>query len=99
MANNDRDLIHDVVELTRETVLEVAERTAAASTFADYIYRESEVDALWSLADIAATRPQPGVDLDRMAAIRDRLQQAHDLLPDQEGAEAAKLLKAIAADL
>ncbi|WP_425307501.1 hypothetical protein AADG42_01645 [Ammonicoccus fulvus] len=99
MANNERNRIHDVVELTRETVLEVAERTAMADTFADYIYRESEVDALWSLADIAATRPQPGVDLEKMARIRDRLQEAHDHLPEHEGAQAAALLKDIANDL
>ncbi|MDO5499010.1 MAG: hypothetical protein Q4F67_04930 [Propionibacteriaceae bacterium] len=99
MAQSDRDRIHDVVELTPTTVLEVAERTASATSFADYIYRESEIDALWSLADIAATRPQPGTDPEHFAQIRDRLQEAHDLLPDQQGEQAAEILREVAGRL
>lgn len=99
MADNERDRIFDVVELTPETVLEVAERTAAAQTFSDYIYRESELDALWSLADIAATRPQPGTDTEHFARLRDRLEEAHDLLPDERGADAAAILREVAKEL
>lgn len=85
-----------VEELTADVMRAVADRVAVAVSFTDLVYRESEIDALWSLADIAARGQAPGAP--RLRALRDELGRAHDLLPDGRRAEAAEILRK-AADL
>lgn len=89
-SNADRNKIYQVEELTPSTILEVAERVAVASSFEDLIYRESEIDALWSLADIAAKTDSAA---QRWADLRDRIGVAHDLVPEGEVTEAAEVLR------
>lgn len=90
------DDIIPVEELTRDAMLEVAGRVRSASGFAELIYRESEIDALWSLADIAARDAALAADpgAARAAALRDEIGRAHDLLADGQCPEAAAILRA-----
>lgn len=84
-----------VEELTPGTLLAVASRVLRAGGFAGLVYRESEIDALWSLADIAARdaglAASPGAA--RAAAVRDEIGRAHDLLADGDCAQAAAILR------
>lgn len=85
--------IHQVERLDRATVGAVAARVAEAVSFEDLIYRESELDALWSLADIAAGSEarEPWVRL------RELLGRAHDHVPEGEVADAARVLREVCA--
>ena len=91
-----RSKIYQVQELTAETITAVADRVARATTFEDLIYRESEIDALWSLADIAARTAELDntADRDRWAELRERLWEAHDLVPEGRCTESAAVLRA-----
>jgi hypothetical protein len=61
--------------LSPETVEAVIDRIHASTDFDHLVYRESEVDALWSLADMAARRAEPGAD-----TLVDLLWAAHELI-------------------
>ena len=88
-------------DLAPRTLLEVAGRLDVAGSFEDLIYRESEVDALWTLVDLEARRAElDGAveEAQRWAGVRERLWAVHDLIPEGRGPEAAALLRALAAD-
>ena len=89
------DDILPVEELTAGVMATIADRVAAAVSFTDLIYRESEIDALWSLADIAARDAtlSAAPDAPRWHALRDEIGRAHDLLPDGHSTEAATILR------
>jgi hypothetical protein len=80
------------------TILGVAERLKSASTFEDFVYRESEMDALFTLADIALNESR---DEDRrngayhtdLVAIRDLVFAAHDFTHDSNVGQATELLE------
>lgn len=94
--------IHQVTELAPSTLLEIAARLDQATSFADQIYRESEIDALWTLVDIQlrdAGLADDDVALDRWQSLHSRLWVAHDLIPDGRCAEAAVILRELAAAL
>lgn len=93
--NRARNRIYPVESLTAETITAVADRVARATTFEDLIYRESEIDALWSLADIAARTAEldNASDKDRWAKLRERLWEAHDLVPEGRCTESAAVLR------
>jgi regulator of RNase E activity RraA len=59
------------------------------------IDRESEIDALWSLADIAARDAALAADpgASRASALRDEIGRAHDLVADGQCPEAAAILR------
>lgn len=91
-----RNRIYQVTELVPETLLGIAERLEEASTFADQIYRESEIDALWTLVDIQVRQAELAGDaeaLDRWRELHRRLWVAHDLIPDGRCAESAAVLR------
>jgi hypothetical protein len=91
-------MIWQVEALTADAVLAVADRVAIATSFEDLIYRESEIDALWTLADIAvidAGRRQDG-DVAHWTRVRDQIALAHDLVPEGGCAEAAAVLRKLA---
>ena len=98
----DRTRSHQVSELTSETVLAIAHRLDAASTFADQVYRESEIDALWTLVDIEVRQAEiagDGAGLERWGDLRRRLWIAHDLVPEGHCAQAAAVLRDLASCL
>lgn len=68
------DLVR-IEALSSEAVEAVIARIDASTDFDHLVYRESEVDALWSLADMAARRAEPGAE--RLVEL---LWTAHDLL-------------------
>jgi hypothetical protein len=94
--------IHQVTELAPATLLEIAARLDLATSFADQIYRESEIDALWTLVDIRLREAGLAGDsraLERWQSLHSRLWVAHDLVPDGRCAEAAVILRELAAAL
>lgn len=96
-----RNRIYQVTDLEPETILAVAERTAAATTFEDFIYRESEVDAMWTQVDILIRHAElnESPDLERLNRLRDKMWKAHDLIAASKPAEAAAILRDLVGDL
>ncbi|MBO0685806.1 MAG: hypothetical protein J2P45_21890 [Candidatus Dormibacteraeota bacterium] len=79
--------IVEVRELEPLTVSRVIAQLEVSTEFEHLVYRESELDALWSLADMAARAGRPGAE--RALAL---LWQAHDQVGDGRPAEAVEAL-------
>ena len=106
------DLFEDfdpaIDDLQPETIEGVAERVAEAEGFAELVYRECEINALWSLADIGLSGAESrskaswnvgGTQLSRslLARLRDRFEEAYALLADSSLSEASRVLADAAA--
>jgi len=97
-----RNRIYQVTELTSDVLLGIAERLDVATSFADQIYRESEIDALWTQVDIQVRQAGLAGDAERLAhwrSLHARLWTAHDLIPEGRCTEAATILRELAATL
>lgn len=99
-GNEERQYL--VEDLSVETVTALAGRLAAATRFEHLVYRESEIDALWTLADIAlgaarrCAAPEPA-EIQTLTKLKDLISRAHDLVPDGQVQDAAELLRQAAA--
>ena len=88
-------------ELSAASIRDVARRLNHSSGFTELVYRESEMDALFTLADIAIStaRSAPAnssTDQRRqghIAEIRGLIFKAHDCSHDDETVQAAALLE------
>jgi hypothetical protein len=97
-----RNRIYQVTELTPAALLGIAERLEVATSFEDQIYRESEIDALWTLVDIEVRQAELAGDTPALSRWRDlhsRLWVAHDLVPEGRCSDAAVILRELAAGL
>ena len=85
-----------IERLDGPTILGVAERLGCASTFEDFVRRESEMDALFTLADSAigdgARDTGGGVHATRLHELRDLIFAAHDRTHESDAKGAITLL-------
>lgn len=97
-----------VDDLQPETITAVAERIARSEGFSELVYRECEINALWSLADIGISGSEHrslgswvvgGAPLSRalLFRLRERFEEAYELLVDSATAEASRVLEEAAA--
>lgn len=96
-----------VCDLLPETIEAVAARLLVSDTFEKLVYRECELDALWSLADIAvemmtlketgnrikAWQVLPENSERNLVMLRAMLESAHDLTVAAKPVEAAAVLR------
>lgn len=96
----DLDSILPVDNLSDLTLQALIDRIARSTTDEHFIYRETELDELWRLADMAVRRGEAVGHRgpDQVLAMRDAIHQAHDLV-GMEGKplEAAEALRAAVA--
>lgn len=86
----DLDQLHPIEDLTRRTLLDLADRIAASKTEEQLVYRECEVDELWRLLGPAHAA---GDNRD----LRDAVMEVHDLIGvDADVRKAADRLRSIA---
>jgi hypothetical protein len=85
----------DIRDLNAATVESVIRHLGASSRPEHLVYRESELDALWTLADMATRTPGGGTALEAL----DRLWTAHDLVGEGRCVEATAELKQLAEEL
>ncbi len=90
------DDIHEIDDWSQITIWALVDRIQKSSTFEHSVYRETEIDELWRILDIASAsavreaKPE-AADLIHLKAIA---MQAHDLIGmESKFAEAAELLK------
>ena len=96
-----------IEDLLPQTISGLASRLLVTTTFADRVYRESEMDALWTMADMAVAemeeaerhgakimpRPElPNASQANLVTLSDLIFRAHDLNADGESVKAAELL-------
>jgi hypothetical protein len=87
-----------IEHLDAATIRGVAERLNSASTFEDFVYRESEMDALFTLADVALNERR-GVNQSEdarhaeLTKLRALIFAAHDFTHDSDARHAIELLE------
>ena len=90
------DEIHDIDDWSQITIWVLIDRIQKSSGFEHYIYRESELDELWRILDIAsATALREGsMEAEKLLHLKSIAMKAHDLIGVEENlAAAAELLK------
>jgi len=91
------DEIHDVDDHSEITVKAMIERLRRSRTEEHYIYRETELDEMWRIIDIALRRAELGADQRvKLAELRSAVERAHDLVGvDLQPLQAAAVLEAM----
>jgi hypothetical protein len=92
------DDIHAVDDLSQITMRALIDRLRRSTTAEQLIYRETELDEMWRLADIALAEAERkrGADRERLRRIKDAVMRAHDLVGvDMQPRAAADILRAL----
>ena len=109
VEERDRPEPERIENLLPATIEGVAERLLTSHTFQELVYRESEMDALFTLVDIAIKTARHGNTIGPppdphallaspdLYSMRDLIFAAHDMTHDDRTAEAADLLRQAAA--
>ena len=76
------DEIHDIDDWSQITIWSLIDRILRSDGFSHSIYRETELDELWRILDIAsATAVREGdADAPRLLQLKATAMQAHDLI-------------------
>ncbi len=92
----DLDDILPIENFSDLTIQNLADRMQRSNSFEQYVYRESEMDELWRLLDVAVRTGDPdGLrSEEKLRMMRDLVHKAHDLV-GMEGKpkEAAEILR------
>ena len=96
-----------IQDLLPQTISALADRLLSTTTFADRIYRESEMDALWTMADMAVSEMEeaqrrgakivprlelPNASQQNLVTLSDLIFRAHALNADGDSQKAAEVL-------
>lgn len=84
-----------VTDFSPETLREIADHIAASSSFEHFVYREAELDAVWSLTGFAIRWENDPSKRDAVALLRNVAHQAHDLIGEERPAEALDALRSL----
>jgi hypothetical protein len=105
MSEQDRPQPDAIENLLPATIEGVAARLLTSQTFEELVYRESEMDALFTLVDIAIKTARHGNEIGPppspdalvispdLYRLRDLIFEAHDLTHDDQVERAAALLR------
>ena len=91
------DDIHDIDDHSEITMKAMIARLRASRTEEQFVYRETELDEMWRIVDIAIRRAdQDPAELDRLREIRAAIERSHDLVGmELQPIAAAQALEAI----
>ena len=104
-GEHEREEPWAVVDLRPASFEAIADRLLASRSFEELVYRESEMDALFTLADIAvkeqeraraetlAAGTDPSPVEQHLRSLRSLIFEAHDLSHDDQNEEAARTLR------
>ena len=87
-----------VRNFTPETLAAIAAQLEASTDFEHLVYREAELDAIWSITGFALSRAQvghvlPPADREVAVELHAAAHRAHDLVGEGRPREAAALLR------
>ena len=82
-----------VSDFSPDTLKSIAEHLEASTDFEHLVYREAELDAIWSLTGFSLAQDSDGTDLARVMRLHEGAHRAHDLVGERKPREAAALLR------
>ncbi|HEV2202422.1 MAG TPA: hypothetical protein VGR73_21605 [Bryobacteraceae bacterium] len=87
--------IVSVADFSDETLRAMVAALEVSTEFEHLIYRESELDAVWSIAGFALKDEPDVVRREMIARLKETALLAHDLVADSRPREAADALKTL----
>ena len=84
-----------VVDFSLETLRQIADHIAASTRFEHFIYREAELDAIWSLTGFAIRSERDPVKRNQVELLRRVTHRAHDLIGEQKPGQALDALDSL----
>ena len=87
------DHIVRVVDCSPKTVTGIVDQIEISTTFEHFVYREAELDALWSLTGFLLQYEKDAGEHAAIAELNRAVHRAHDLLAERRVAEAIESLR------
>jgi hypothetical protein len=84
-----------VTDFSPDTLREMIAHLEASTDFEHLVYRESELDAVWSITGFALKYEPNAIQREAIARLHEIAQVAHDLVADQRPKEAAEILRSL----
>ena len=81
-----------VVDFSPETLRQIADHIAVSTRFEHFIYREAELDAIWSLTGFAIRSERDPLKRNEVELLRSAAHRAHDLIGEQKPDQALDAL-------
>jgi hypothetical protein len=82
-----------VSDFSSETLRKIIDRLEISTEFEHLIYREAELDAIWSITGFFIGNAQNSDELQLAARLHSAAHEAHDLVASGRPADAARLLR------
>ena len=82
-----------VTDFAPETLQSIVDHLEASTTFEHLVYREAELDAIWSITGFYLANLRDPRHRDELALLHEVAHQAHDLVGSRRPKEAANLLR------
>jgi hypothetical protein len=92
MELNPRHIVA-VTDLSAETLRSIIAHLEVSTDFEHLVYRESELDAIWSIAGFLLERQPDSARRDKMLHLRGVAHRAHDLVAARLPHDAAEVLR------
>jgi hypothetical protein len=84
-----------VRDFSRDTLQDIAAHLEVSSRFEHFVYREAELDAVWSLTSFALRRTGDPETRNAAARIHEAAHRAHDLVGEHRRSEALTALRSV----
>ncbi len=82
-----------VANFSPETLRDVIAHLEVSTDFEHLVYREAELDAIWSLTGFFLCNAPDSAERHQVALLHDTAHRAHDLVADRRPRDAAMLLR------
>ena len=94
MLSNPEHIV-SVRDFSPETLREMIAHLEASTEFEHLVYRESELDAVWSITGFALKHETNAIQREAIARLHEIAEVAHDLVADHRPKEAAEILRSL----
>ncbi len=84
-----------VTDFSPETLSSIIEHLEQSTSFEHLVYREAELDAIWSATSFFLTQARDPTERATLSRLHQAAHQAHDLVGEGRAAEAAGILRAL----
>ena len=96
-ADPDPAHIVRVIDCSPDTLAGILAQMECSTTFEHFVYREAELDAVWSITDFLLRSEKDAAARAAIAELHRVVHRAHDLLGERRIAEAIASLRPFAA--
>lgn len=87
------DRIVAVNNFSPQTLRAIIDHLEVSTDFEHFVYRESELDAIWSITGFALRSSLSPADREAVTRLHDFALTAHDLVADRRPRDAAEILR------